>query len=114
MGFNFISMEQEIWKDIPGYEWKYQVSNIGLIKSKNKILNPYINKYWYKQTILLKNKIKKTVLIHRMILLSFIWKSLLQVNHKNWIKTDNRLDNLEYCTHSENQLHRRRILKQKY
>lgn len=105
---------KEIWKDLPWYEWKYFISNLWNIKSYRKKLNPYCNQYWYKQTILLKDKIKKTVLIHRMVLLAFMWDSLLQVNHKNWIKIDNRLENIEYCTHSENQLHRRRVLWQKH
>ena len=46
-----------------------------------------------------KGKSKK---IHRLVLETFIGKSNLQVNHKNGIKSDNRLENLEYCTNKEN------------
>lgn len=106
--------KSEIWKDVPWYEWKYFISDLWNIKSYRKELNPYKNKYWYKQTILIKwRSQKKTFLIHRLVLLAFLQnpEKKEQVNHINWIKIDNRLINLEWCTHSENQLHRRRVLK---
>ena len=106
--------KSEIWKDVPWYEWKYFISDLWNIKSYRKELNPYQNKYWYKQTILIKwRSQKKTFLIHRLVLLAFLQnpEKKEQVNHINWIKIDNRLINLEWCTHSENQLHRRRVLK---
>lgn len=111
----FIIMEE--WKDIPWCEWLYKVSNLWNIKSlkfwrwKNKeiIMKPQNNK-WY-LSIMLKNSInKKQQKIHRIVLLSFIWFSNLPVNHKNWIKTDNRLCNLEYCTKSENEKHKYNVL----
>ena len=106
--------KSEIWRDVPWYEWKYFISDLWNIKSYRKELNPYQNKYWYKQTILIKwRSQKKTFLIHRLVLLAFLQnpEKKEQVNHINWIKIDNRLINLEWCTHSENQLHRRRVLK---
>jgi hypothetical protein len=106
-------MDTEIWKDIPWFEWKYQVSNLWRIKSNFKILNPITNRDGYKQTVLLKDKIRKTVFIHRMVLLAFLWKSTLQVNHKNWIRNDNRIENLEWCTYTENSLHAYRVLWRK-
>ena len=46
-------------------------------------------------------------------MLAFKWESKLHCNHKNWIKSDNRLENLEYCTRSENMLHSFRKLWRK-
>jgi hypothetical protein len=107
---------EEIWKDIPWYEGLYQVSNLGEIKSfknnrwgigQENILKPQKNTSGYLQIILN----KQTYRVHRLVMLAFIWESKLDVNHINWIKTDNRLENLEYCTRSENLKHSYRVLK---
>lgn len=100
---------KEIWKDIPWYEWLYYASTLGNIKS-NVIKKSRMTTDWYLQIGLCKNSIKKTFRTHRLIMLTFKWQSKLQVNHKNWNKLDNRLVNLEYCTQSENQKHRYRVL----
>lgn len=94
----------EIWKDIPWYEWKYQASNLWRIKSEYKILKKVLMKNWY-ETITLYSNNKKNYRVNRLVMLTFKWRSDLQVNHKNWIKTDNRLENLEYVTASENLKH---------
>lgn len=101
---------EEIWKDIPWYEWKYQVSNLWNIKSlfSDILLKKYIVK-WYLKTYLY-NKKRCWYLVHRLVMLAFVWPSNLDVNHKNWIKSDNRLKNLEYCTRSENIKHSYNIL----
>lgn len=109
---------QEIFKDIPGYEKRYQISNLGRVKSlakqkgfgigylqEEKILKSGDNTWGYLQVTLFKNKKVKKCTIHRLVLLSFVGKSKLECNHKNGIKTDNRLKNLEYCTKSENHIH---------
>ena len=98
----------EIWKDIPNYEGLYQVSNLGDIKSlynyrKYSILTPRLKRGYY--TVgLRKNGIRKWHLVHRLVASAFIMNpdNLPQVNHKNEIKTDNRAENLEWCSVSYN------------
>lgn len=112
---------EEIWKEIPGYEGKYMASNMGNIKSlsrivkfgsgyqkiKEKIRKPQIkNGYNYIGTG------KKNIYVHRIV-----WESIngkipekMQINHKNGIKTDNRIENLEVVTSKQNNLHKDNIL----
>lgn len=104
-------MEQEIWKDIPWYEWLYQVSNLWNVKSlkfwKERILKFLKDKNWYLFVCLSKYNKTKNLKIHRLVCLSFLDNSENKetVNHINWIKSDNRLHNLEWSTRSENQNH---------
>lgn len=89
----------------------YEVSNLGRVKSLNKnkknknfkfqILKPILNNRGYNM-ITIDGKMQK---LCRLILKSFTEDSSLQVNHKNGIKTDDRLENLEWCTASENIIH---------
>lgn len=114
-------MKTEIWKDISWYEWLYQVSNLGNVKSlnylwhwNNKLLKPYLNKYYY--VTIWKKYDYKHIFIHRLVALAFIenLENKKEVNHINWIKTDNRIENLEWVTRSENQKHRFDILWHKW
>jgi len=113
--------EIEIWKDVVGYEGSYQVSNIGRVKSLERI----VNGRWgleHRKSIILKlalsnfgyytvglhyNGVSRTTKVHRLILESFIinYENKIDVNHKNGIKTDNRLENIEWATRSENIIH---------
>ena len=100
---------QEIWKDIKGYQGLYQVSNLGRIKSikRNIFLKAHTNSKGYLVVSLSKNNSLSTYRIHRLVAETFIpnLENKPQVNHINGIKSDNRIDNLEWCTNSENQKH---------
>lgn len=99
---------EEIWKDIEGYEGKYEISNTGRVKSyygprgdyRIAYLKPRIGKQGYYFVNLTKNKKIKSKKIHRLIAEAFIPNPFnkAEVNHINGIKTDNNIDNLEWTT----------------
>lgn len=90
----------EIWKGINGYEGLYQVSNLGRVKSKRKILKPINGEYL--KVGLSKNGVQKTLYIHRLVAETFLGRSNLQVNHKDENKHNNYVDNLEWISFKEN------------
>lgn len=111
----------EIWKDIEGYEGLYKVSNLGKIKSlarkvtsrwgteyfkPEKMLKTPINKDGYCVVDLTKDKKSKSYRVNRLVALAFVRNSNIElntvVNHKNEIKTDNRAENLEWCSQDYN------------
>ncbi len=97
---------QKIWKNIPNYSG-YQVSNLGEIKGKrNKILIGGI-KRGYREVILVDNNIRHYKLVHRLVAEAFIpnFENKPQINHKDGNKLNNCVDNLEWCTQSENMKH---------
>jgi len=105
-------MENEIWKDVVGYEGLYKVSSLGNVKSlnykksgkeailKHSIMNGYC------QVNLWKNGKPKTKLIHSLMGMSFIDKDYIKkglvVNHRNFIRNCNILENIEVVSHREN------------
>lgn len=108
----------EIWKDIPGYEGSYQASNLGRIKSLERVIVDSRNIRIRKERILKlqirngylsvdlsKNNKCKTSNVHRLILLTFKGEFNLQCNHIDCDKKNNRLKNLEYVTCKQNVRH---------
>ena len=114
----------ENWKDIPKYEERYAISDLGRVLRKQRVscigrllpdkyLKPQISlRGGYLTVGLINKETHKIKSIHSLVLLAFIGPRPQHhdSNHLNGIRTDNRLCNLEYCTRSANELHKRRIL----
>ena len=114
---------EEIWKDIPGFDGLYQVSNLGRVKSlpkkiwngkgyfisKEKLLKPNTLAKGYFQVELKKNLNRCCFQVHRLVAMAFIQnpfpESYDQINHINGDKQDNRVENLEWSNNSLNQKH---------
>jgi len=121
------NIENEIWKDIVESLGEYQISNFGRVKSvkrivkrshcvlpvQSKILKTSITNSGYEMVFLRFKGLKKGLYVHRLVAIHFIDnpKNKLDVNHINGIKTDNRLENLEWLTRLENMEHYKKHLK---
>lgn len=100
----------EVWKDCKGYEGKYQVSSQGRIWSivrQHYLKQKINNRGYYSVNLMAKNGKMKTELVHRLVAIAFIDNpnNFPVVNHLNGIKTDNRVENLEWTTQKENIRH---------
>ena len=108
-------MEQEIWKDVIGYEGLYKISNYGIVKSlprngcgsKEKIISKQLNNCGYMTVLLNKANIRKRHLVHRIIAFAFIPNEFNKpdINHIDGNKANNNINNLEWVTKSENVIH---------
>lgn len=121
-------MQKEVWKDVPNYLGQYQVSNLGNIKSlsrldssghklKERVLKSAISG-GYLTVVLCKNGITKTFGVHVLVAISFLNHTpnghTMVVNHINFNKLDNTLNNLEVVTHRENSNHKHLKSSSKY
>src|ERR1700721_4570883 len=100
----------EEWRDIPGYEYMYLVSNLGRIYSINRevFFRPSPNCRGYHRTILGNKEMGYwDVRVHTLVALTFLGRCPKgkEINHKNGIKADNRAVNLEYIIHRNNVQH---------
>jgi hypothetical protein len=112
----------EIWRDVEGYDGKYQVSNLGNVRSvdrtfsnscgvmvtrKGIMLNPIQNRCGYMKVTMHKEGKVNTEVIHRLVAVAFVPNpnNLPQVNHKDGNKRNNDVSNLEWCTALSNMHH---------
>lgn len=119
---------EEVWRDVASYEGKYKVSNLGRVKSvkrtvphagsktrsfPEKILKPNKVAFDYYQVTLYSSGKRKCRYVQNLVMEAFVGPRILgyEVNHKNEVKSDNRLCNLEYLTHKENNNYGDRIKK---
>lgn len=95
---DYFIMNTEIWKDAPGFPG-YQISNAGRVCSNRGILKQDFVKGYFRVR-LYRDKHVVRIFVHRLVALAFIPNpnGLPQINHKNENKTDNRPENLEWCT----------------
>jgi hypothetical protein len=104
------------WRPVVGYEGRYEVSDagevksyVGRLKSSNlagRIVTPCISRGYPKVDLAMNGK-KRPFTVHRLVMAAFVGvrPAGFQINHKNGIKTDNRLENLEYCSTAANRQH---------
>ena len=108
---------KERWLDVLNFEGLYQVSNLGNVRSLQKskkhskkdsiLLRPNKTRYGYNHVVLTKGDKKCDFLVHRLVAAAFIQNPENKpcVNHKDSDKTNNNVNNLEWCTHKENIRH---------
>lgn len=117
-------MKNEVWRSVPGFEAAYLINQWGVVKSTSRyvkcgkngsalrfkvgqVIKPYLGTDGYFYVFLSCNNKTKHFAIHRLLAILFILnpENKREVNHKNTIRTDNSLDNLEWATPKENIQH---------
>jgi hypothetical protein len=101
----------EEWRPIAGYEGLYEISNVGRVRNRVRVLTPNVGKDYARIQLANKGQFHRYQ-VHLLVLAAFVGPCPKgkQGNHKNGVKTDNHLENLEYVTRSENALHAYRVL----
>lgn len=94
----------ETWKPIDGYNGKYDVSDLGRVRQGEKFVQQYKDRKGYMRVSLYKDKKCRNLKVHRLVALAFILNpdNLPMVNHKDEVKDNNRVDNLEWCDNKYN------------
>lgn len=108
-----MTMNQQEWKPVVGFENFYEVSNLGNIRRKASGRLRHIDHAQTYPTVLLSvNGKHKTLRVHRLVAMAFLplVDGKPHINHKNGNKHDNRVENLEWVSQAENNLHAYRIL----
>ena len=101
----------EVIKDIKGFEGRYTISNLGIVRSllTNKVMKPSITKYGYARVLLRlpKSRDYKTFFVHRLVAMNFIPNpnDYPEVNHRDSNRLNNTVTNLEWCTREMNVKH---------
>ncbi len=117
-----IDLENEIWKPVNGYESIYSVSNLGRVKmlgrkwlssgfervSNERLIKPFLNKNkWHRVSLVIDNKNVKKFQLHRLVGIAFIPnpENKPEINHIDGNPSNNKVENLEWCTRAENAQH---------
>lgn len=103
---NIPSQDGEVWKNIDGHP-DYYISNFGNVysqKKDGKMLTPYLDQFGYYMLHLWENNKQHAAKVHRLVADAFIPNpdNLSDVNHKDENKTNNRVENLEWCSRKYN------------
>ena len=108
---------EEIFKPLPWFFIEgstlplFYIWDFGTIRShrfsSHYNIRTYKNKWGYEYFQFMYNKKRVSITVHKAVMLAFVWKRWenMEVNHKDWVKSNNKLENLEYCTHRENVRH---------